>query len=267
MDFYRLFTGKSIKVGAIIACLMCLGSMLASFGIVELCKLAAGQDMNAIMSLSLFITQVEWAFGVDFADIVLTGTGAFSLFIGCMISASFIGSEQSCGFTKNFAGQLPNKGYMAISKFIVTSAAQFLILFIYTAVSSICAVLLFGKYITGYEIGGLMLALGLRVLLYFAVNAIIVFLCTLTKSHAVAMVAGCIFGSGITKFAYLIAGMVLSTMKINITISDYMPDGINSLLSMSTLDDLAVKGLVVAVVFITVFLGANYLVVRKRDVR
>jgi hypothetical protein len=112
-----------------------------------------------------------------------------------------------------------------------------------------------------------MLALGLRVLLYFAVNAIIVFLCTLTKSHAVAMVAGCIFGSGITKFAYLIAGMVLSTMKIDLTISDYMPDGINSLLSMATLDDLAVKGLVVAVVFITVFLGANYLVVRKRDVR
>ena len=267
MDFYRLFTSKTMKVGAIMAFLVSVGYMLMSFGLVELCQFAAANDPDAAMGMALIIPQAEWTFGINFSDIVLSGTASFSLFIGCMISANFIGSEQSCGYTKNFAGQLPDKGYMAISKFIVTSVAQFVILFIYSAVSAVFAEILFGKYINGYNISDLVLAICLRLLLYFAINAIIVFLCTLTKSHSIAMVAGCIFGIGVTKFAYLAISVVLSTLKINFPISDYMPDGINSQLSIDTVGSLTVKAIVVSIGFIAVFLGANYFVQRKRDVR
>ena len=38
MDFYRLFSGKAIKVGALIAVLVCSGYMLLSYGIIELVK-------------------------------------------------------------------------------------------------------------------------------------------------------------------------------------------------------------------------------------
>ena len=184
-----------------------------------------------------------------------------------MITANFIGSEQSCGYTKNFAGQLSNKGYMAISKFVVTSVAQFIILFIYGAVSAVLAEILFGNYINGYNIGELIRALFLKLLLYFAINAIIIFLCTLTKSHSIAMVAGCIFGIGVTKFAYSAIEVVLGTLKINFPISSYMPDGIDSQLSIDTAGSLTVNAIVVSIVFIAVFLGANYFLQRKRDVR
>lgn len=267
MDLYRLFTGKIMKVGAIMAFLVSVGYMLMSLGLVELCKFVSANDAEAAMGFALIIPQAEWAFGINFADIVLNGTAAFSLFIGCMITANFIGSEQSCGYTKNFAGQLPNKGYMAISKFIVTSIAQFVVLFIYSVVSAVFAEILFGKYINGYNISALVGALGLRLILYFAINAIIVFVCTLTKSHAIAMVVGCIFGIGVTKFAYMAISVVLGALKIDFPISDYMPDGINSQLSVDTVGELIIKAIVVSLVFITVFLGANYFLQRKRDVK
>ena len=270
MDLYRLFSSKFIKVGAIMAALVAVLYMLLSLGIVALTKMALREDPSVAEGLGTFFSQATWYFGVDFAEIVFQGTSttALCLFIGCMIAANFIGSEQSCGYTKNFAGQLPNRGYMAISKFISTSVAQVLIFVIYIIISALCAKLMFGKYITGYAIPSLFAALGLRLMLHLAINAIIIFLCTLTKSHAIAMVAGCIFGLGITHLAYLAIGMILSTLKINFGIANYMPDGINSLLlGLHNSTEVVVKTIIVSLSFIAVFLTANYLISKKRDVR
>ena len=267
MDFYRLFSSKTIKVGAVMACLACAGYMFLSLGIVALAKFALKEDPAAAMGLGIFLSQIEWINGVDFSEIVFGGTAVFSLFIGCMITANFIGSEQSCGYTKNFAGQLSDKGYMVISKFVVTSFAQTMILVIYAIVSSALAGALFGEYISGYDIKALFAALGLRLMLHLAINAIIIFICTLTKSHAIAMVAGCIFGIGVTKIVYTVAELILGLLKVNFPIGSYMPDGVNSQLAIDTVGEVYIKALVVSVVFIVAFLAANYFVVRKRDVK
>lgn len=230
-------------------------------------KLALKDDPMSAMGLGMFLAQVEWMNGVDFAEIVFGGTSVFCLFIGCMISANFIGSEQSCGYTKNFAGQLPDKGYIAISKFVVTSFAQTLILLIYAILSSVLAGALFGEYISGYDIKALFAALGLRLMLHLAINAIIIFICTLTKSHSIAMVAGCIFGIGVTKIVYTVAEIILGLLKINFPIGNYMPDGVNGQIAIDTVGEIYIKALGVSVAFIAVFLAANYFVVRKRDVK
>jgi ABC-type transport system involved in multi-copper enzyme maturation permease subunit len=267
MDFYRLFSGKAIKVGALIAVLVCSGYMLLSYGIIELVKFALETDPSTIAGMEMFISQAAWANGVDFAEIVISGMSIFSLFIGCMITANFIGSEQSCGYAKNFAGQLSNKGYMAVSKFVVTSVALILILVVYTIVAGIFATVVFGKYLTGYDITALLGALGLKSLLYLAVNAIIIFICTLTKSHAVAMIFGFIFGSGITRFVYFAVAALLGAAKINISIADYMPDGINGQIALDTVGNLATKAILVSVAFMVVFIAANFVLLRKRDVK
>ena len=267
MDFYRLFSSKTIKVGAFMAFLACTGYMLLSFGIVALAEFAFEKDPSVAIGMGALLAQVGWIAGVDFSEIVFGGTAVFSLFIGCMVSANFIGSEQACGYTKNFAGQLPDKGYMAISKFVVTSFSQTMLLVIYTVVSSVFAQLFFGKYINGYDIGTLLAALGLRLMLHLAINTIIIFICTLTKSHAIAMVAGSIFGLGVTNVVYTAAGMILGIMRIDLDIGGLMPDGILSMLSLYTVEELCVKAIAVSVVFIAVFLATNYFVLRKRDVR
>ena len=268
MDFYRLFNTKAVKVGALAACAIAAVYMLLSLGLVELLKWSMqDSDPASIAEMSIFIPQVAWLNGADFADLVIGGTGAFSLFVGCMITASFIGSEQSCGYAKNFAGQLPNRGYMAVSKFVVTSFAQIMVLVLYAAVSAALAPLLFGKYITGYAIVPLFEVIGLRLMLHVAINAIIVFICTLTKSHAIAMVVGSVFGLGITQIAYLAMSMVLGVAKIKFNIAEYMPDGINAQLSMGSIGSLYIKAILVSVAFIAVFVTANYIVVSKRDVK
>jgi ABC-type transport system involved in multi-copper enzyme maturation permease subunit len=156
---------------------------------------------------------------------------------------------------------------MAISKFVVTSAGQVMVMVIYTIVGSITAELMFGKYITGYDITHLFAALGVKLLLHLAINAIIVFLCTLTKNHSIAMVAGCIFGLGITKVAYLSIDLILSFMKINFSISNYMPDGLIDQLGWQSVGSIAQKAIIVSIAFIVAFVAANYYVVRNRDVR
>ena len=267
MDFYRLFSSKAIKIGALMACIVSAAYMLLSLGIVEIIKLALKDTPEVATEMGFLLSQVAWINGVDFSDIVLNGTAAFSLFVGCMIAANFIGSEQSCGYTKNFAGQLPNRGYMVISKFIVTSFIQLMVLVIYTIISVVFAQFVFGQYVNGYQIDMLFAGLGLRLLLHIAVNAVIIFICTLTKSHAIAMVAGCIFGIGITKIAYMGITMILNAAKIKFEIANYMPDGINSQIAVDSIRDIYLKAILVSFAFIVVFVGANYYVVSKRDVK
>ena len=267
MDFYRLIISKTAKIGAIVAALMGVLYIFFSVGLVALTRFALNADPELAVNLATLLSQAGWMAGVDFSEIVFRGTGALALFVGCMISASFIGSEQSCGYTKNFAGQLTNKGYMAVSKFVVTSFGQVMVLAIYTVVGAISAKLIFGQYISGYDMKNLFAALGLRLMLHIAINAIIVFLCTLTKSHSVAMMAGCIFGLGVTKAAYLSVSMLLSILKINVDIANYTPDGINGQLSLYTVGELTQKAIIVSIAFVIAFVAANYYVVRNRDVR
>jgi ABC-type transport system involved in multi-copper enzyme maturation permease subunit len=267
MDFYRLFSSKTIKIGALMACLVSVGYTLLSLGIIALVKFAVNNDPSMVEGWGFIISQAEWIGGVNLSEVILGGTGVLALFIGCMMTASFIGSEQSCGYTKNFAGLLIDKGYMAISKFVVTSVGQTIILAVYAVIVGVAAKITLGSYITGFDIKNLLLALALRLILHIAVNAIIVFVCTLTKSHAVAMIVGCIFGLGITEAAYISASMLLNAVKINIDIINYMPDGINSQLSLYTAGELTQKAIIVSVAFIIAFVAANYYVVRNRDVR
>ena len=267
MDFYRFFSSKTIKIGALMACLVSVGYTLLSLGIIALVNFAVNNDPSMVEGWGIIIPQAEWLAGVDLSEVIFGGTSALALFIGCMMTANFIGSEHSCCYTKNFAGQLTDKGYMAISKFVVTSVGQTIILAVYAVVVGVAAQLMLGKYITGFDIKNLLLVLVLRLILHIAINAIIVFVCTLTKSHAVAMIVGSIFGLSITEAAYISASMLLNAVKINVDIIRYMPDGINSQLSLSTAGELVPKAIIVSVAFIIAFVAANYYVVRNRDVR
>jgi hypothetical protein len=218
--------------------------------------------------MAMLLSILGWLNGADWSEIVFYTTGFFSLFIGCMITASFIGSEQSCGYVKNIAGQIPHKGFLAISKFVATSVAMALVLLVYLAVCAPLTSVLFSSYITnGYAIGELIGAFALRLLLFVAVNAVIVFLCTLTKSHAAAMVTGAIFGIGVTAIVYFAITSVLGMLKIKFDVANLMPDGVNGMLNCSNLVEILPKALIVSLVFIVGFVTGTYLLTEKRDVR
>lgn len=267
MDFYRLFRSKVIKVGLIAAAIIAFVGMLLNFGVLELIKITMKDDPASAESIGFLFPIVTWIVHVDFADVVLTGTNAFSLFVSCMMVASFIGAEQSCGYVKNVAGQLSNRGMTIVSKYVVTCAIQLFVLIVYIIVSSICAGLFFTSYIKAYSIGKLIAGLALRYLLFCAMNAVLVFVCTLTKSHAVAMVVGAIFGIGVMGLVYKLASALLGMVKIVVDIEKFMPDGINGLISVASVGDVALKAVIVSVIFIAVFLFGAVLLFKKRDVK
>lgn len=268
MDIYRMIRSKSFAVGLIMSAVVSVVSILFGWGMVEIFKFALQTDeMAAANMIALPLPMFGWIDGVDFAESVLFGVNALSLFVGCMVTASFIGAEQSCGYTKNIAGQLNNRGYTVISKFIAAAFSQTVILLVYTVVSALATFAFLGKYIDAYSIVPLLGCLGLKLLLYFAVNAVIVFLCTLTKSHALAMVTGAVLGSGVTYIIYLIANSILSMVKIRVNIAHFMPDGVNGMINISSFSDEAGRALAVSIVFIVVFMTAAAVLYRKRDVK
>lgn len=268
MDFYRLFRTKAIKVGIIASVVAALLGMLFSMGILEIVKMAFETgDPETAEGLGILVSSAGWINGVDYADVVLSGTSTLSLFIACMVVASFIGTEQSSGYLKNVIGQLPNRGYMVGSKFVVTSCIHLIILAVYTLVSCVFANVFFGSYINAWSIGDLVLALCLRALLYIAFNSIIIFLCMLTKSSSLAMVIGAIFGIGVTRIAYPIIAMITGKMGVEIDLSLYTPDGLNSMLSAAEVGDHVVRSLIVFAAFVVVFVGLAVMLVKKRDVK
>lgn len=265
MDFYRLFHSKAIKVGAVAAVIFSFFANLLNLGIVEIIKYSLQDDPHAADGIGEFFSVVSWIDGVDFAQVVLTGTSMLSLFVSCIIVASFIGAEQSCGYVKNTAGQLPNRGLLVVSKFAATCFIQLMVLAIYTCVCSICAPIFFD--ITGYSIGTLIGGLAIRFMLFCAIDAVLLFFCTLAKSHAVAMVIGAIFGIGVTSLVYMLANALLNMVHITIDVAKLMPDGINGLINVSSLGDIIVRAIIVTVVFISVFLTGAALLFKKRDVK
>ena len=267
MDIYRLFHSKTIKIGAIAAAVIAFLGMLLNFGILEIIKLSMNDTPTGTEGMEIIFPIVSWLVGVDFADVVLTGTNAFALFVSCMMAASFVGAEQSCGYVKNIAGQLSNRGMTVISKFIVTCIIQLMVLLIYTIICIPCATMFFSSYINSYSIVALVEGLLLRFLLFCAIDAIVIFFCTLTKSHAIAMVIGAIFGIGVTSLVYLAASSLLSMLKITVNVSHLMPDGINGLISVSSLGTISVRAIIVSIIFIAGFLIGAVMLFKKRDVK
>jgi ABC-type transport system involved in multi-copper enzyme maturation permease subunit len=268
MDFYRLFHSKVFRVGIIVAAILAFLGMLLNLGVIEIIKLASNpNDPESIATMGILFPVLAWIEGVDFADVIFTGAGTAALFVSCMMISTFIGAEQSCGYTKNIAGQLPNRGITVISKFIVTCFIQLVILLVFVGVSILCAVLFFSSYIKTYSIGVLIGGLALRFFLYCAMTAVLLFFCTLTKSNAVSMVIGAIFGIGVTGIVYWAASGLLKMINITLDIAKLMPDGINGLINVYSIGGLVVRAIIIGVIFISALLTASVLLFKNRDVK
>lgn len=278
MDFYRLFNSKVGKIGLIIAIASALLLTLGNFGIYTILNMVIenegvtpGSPGAADMAdlASVFPTIVWSLNGVNGADVVFHLTNALSLFIACMISAMFVSQEQACGYVKNIAGQVRYKGYTVGSKLVVTSFIHFVVLLIYTIVALVLGPSLFNKCITGWNIPILIGGLALRLLIFLAINSLIVFLCLTFKSQSFSMVCGAILGIGALQLVYIAIGALINLIKqgLNFEVAKYMPDGINGMISIAQIGSVWLQGLIVSILFIVGFTSATIYIVSKRDVK
>ena len=75
------------------------------------------------------------------------------------------------------------------------------------------------------------------------------------------------FGIGVTSLVYMAITALLGTIKINIDVAKFMPDGINGLITVSGLSTIAVRAIIISIVFIAGFLIGAVLLFKKRDVK
>lgn len=268
MDIYRLTRTKSFKTGLIFAVIIpfvamaCLSGLLSIFS--EMMK-----DPENVAALSAFPI-VSWlSNGVTISEIILTGFGVLSLLISTVLTAIFVNSEQESGYIKNIAGQLPDRGIMIVSKIYAIAVINLVIFVLYTAVSSLSGLLFFQSVLKSGSITPLLITLATKFLLYMAIDTVILFICTLTKSKALSVAIGVIFGIGISGFAFSIINSVLNlvfkTSDINLAI--FTPDGMNSLLNINSELDIIVKAIIVAVIYIAGFMLVSSFVMKKRDIK
>lgn len=237
MDFYRLRTSKSFWV-----------SLLITF------------VFEALLNL------VPMFFSKDYSSQLVEIIGSpieVLIVVALYISVSiFCYADLSNGYIKNIAGQIPNKGYTAVSKFVVIifhNIAFFITGFAGRLAGSLPTLELDGNYLyaTTYLL--------MRFLLVLAMCTMILFATTALRSKTFGTVLGVMFGVGGFSLIYTLLDQLIQNVFKGFKLEDYSPSSINPSNIHSSADGFRV--LAVGIVFTVLFLFLSVKIVNKRDVK
>lgn len=266
MDIYRLIKTKSYKFGLLVSLIISFTAIAAIAGLGKLIPLfSEGEDMSGFLFIMPYS---DWFSGVSIFTVIITATTFLSLMVSCMISSDFINNEQVGGYIKNIAGQVKSKSMLIISKFVTITVIALTVFLAYVIGASVSSFLFLGHVINFNGISDFLTVLIVRFVLYLAVNTIVLFLCTLTKSKSLAIAFGIVFGTGITRIAYTILETFIEIIvKVNIPIGKFTPDGlVFNIKADSPAGDLT-QAFAVGVIYIVVFLILSSLILKKRDTK
>lgn len=185
------------------------------------------------------------------------------IFIFMLISlVSFSYSDISHGYIKNIAGQLPNKGYTVISKFIVIAVHNFIFMLLFL-VSCLLGSFITQKVVFDEHIleGGVVFLV--RWLLTMALASILLFITTGLKSKTFASVLGVLLGSGTLSLVYL---GINNIFKSKVDVNKYAPDSLLESVNTSSFT-LVLNAVIVSIICIAIFLPITVRVFNKRDVK
>ena len=265
MDLYRLSKTKSLKIGLIISAIISFVSISIIAG---LANLVPQFDATTQATLTMMMPFADWRTNVSFYEIILTATSMLSLMVSAVLASIFISEEQANGYIKNIAGQVKSKGMMTVSKFVALAVMTLFVLLAYTAGAALSGHLFLNNAITYDGLSHFLAVFGTKYLIYLSVNAIILFLCTLTKSKSLSIALGDIFGSGASIIAYNIISTFLGIIfKCDIPLTSYVPDGLVFDITMDAPSDALIKATVVGIVYIAIFMAFSMVLMKKRDTR
>ena len=113
-------------------------------------QMEAEYEDNTDTQLGIYSdTNPQWVSGdIDAAELAGAGIKSGLLTLLCIIFAAlFMSAEQKNGYIKNIAGQLPNRGVLALSKMTAAALQVFLMMAVFAAVITLSAMILWE---TGY---------------------------------------------------------------------------------------------------------------------
>ncbi len=260
MDFYRMFRAKSFIISNIILFFIALSNRPIQLGFDAL---AANLSATAEEP---YVSMAETIKRANFAEL-LSDPFVFSLSIILVLIPAVVFSyaDLANGFIKNIAGQVSNKGYTVVSKFVVLCVHNLIFMFV-GVLGNIFSVLIVSSFSGIKEVGNIGTALAtfaIKWLLLMALTAILLFFTTGLKNKTLASVIGVIFGSGALSILHLmIDDIAQRALKFNP--SDYDP---TVLMGSASANVLVVNAIVVSLVVIAIFIPLTVKVFNKTDVK
>ena len=248
MEWYKLRTSRLFIILLIVT--FVLNAMLIAA--LPMISSALGQEMSA----------------TDLSGLLASPFSLGLLMIPVFISAaSFLYLDFSGGYIKNIAGQFSDRGSLVFAKFIIIGVHN-LIFFAVAALSAILASVATSGIVMDEAIGGGVLTLLLKWLLSLSLCTVLMFFAVGLKNKTLAVIMAVVFSTGSLSLLYMGINTGISALfKVeNIDVGNYLPDSLMNSVNAIT-GDLVINAIIVAVVFIALFLWLTYMMFKKRDVK
>ena len=248
MEWYKLRTSKLFIILVIVTFVL-NGLFVGSLPIISS---ALGAQMTATDLSSLLAS--PFALGLLMIPVFIS-------------AASFLYLDFSGGYIKNIAGQLSDRGSLVFAKFLMIGVHN-LIFFVAAAISAVLASAVTSGVIMDEAIGGGVLTLLLKWLLSLSLCTVLMFFAVGLRNKTLAIIMAVVFSTGSLSLLYMGINTGISALfKVdNIDVGNYLPDALmNSVNAIS--GELVVNAIIVAVVFIGLFLWLSYMTFKKRDVK
>lgn len=271
MDMRRLLHSKSFIIVLILSAVISMLTLSAILGFAKLYLAISSVGVYGMSAEEYMVVRevfhLDWVDeGAEIGELLYTSLD-ISLFFSCILTAIFVTAEHESGYIKNIAGQIPNRGMLAISKLCPMAVYNFCIITVFCLAASFAG-LIFVPHISSGNIPLLIEVLLTKFLLYIAVDTIILFVCSVSKNKAFSIGVSVISGLGVTGALYSTVNLFLSRIfgGIDISISKFFPDGINEQISLDANMPTIIQALIVAVVYIVVFGYLSNLAMKKLDI-
>ncbi len=258
MDFYRLVKSKLFIISLIVLFSL---QLAIAFGIPILTDMIAHSFGNS--------EEFKMDTVVKVSSILSNPMMSFFMIIMFISAISFLFADIRNGYIKNIAGQISKKGYTAISKFIVVCFHNFVFMVVSVLGTLIGSAVCPKTYLSfdNAVFSGLVIFL-VKVLLSFAMIAIILFITTGLRNKTIASVIGVLFSLGALGLLYAGLDQLLSTIGIkNVNVENYIPDQLYNQSYDVAAFSAVINSVIVSVIFIVVFLSLTVMIFNKRDVK
>ena len=227
--------------------------------------------LNAIFLASL--PMITSALGAEMTATELSSILASPFALGLLMipifisAVSFLYLDFSGGYIKNIAGQLADRGSLVFAKIIMIGVHN-LIFFVTAAISAVLATALTGGIVMDAAVWSGILTLLLKWLLSLSLCTVLMFFAVGLRNKTLAIIMAVVFSTGALSLLYMgINTGITALFKVeNIDVGNYLPDALMGSVNVIT-GELVINAIIVAAIFIGVFLWLTYMMFKKRDVK
>lgn len=271
MDLFRMRKAKMFWIsGAIILVVCAVMQILAKIltnVLYDYSKNAYEGSLNPeeIQALaSAKMLKEEYDLPAAFSGVLRSMFGGVTplLIMVLVCAVAFMFADLKHGYVKNISGQIPHRSYLSMSKYIVVNI-QSVIFVVIGTVGTIIGVLISRGIDFDEFIPDAILEFLIKLLLLFALTAIVMFFTIGLHNNSLGIVAAVFFGLGALSTIAMPFQLILTNVaNVDFELADYLPD---SLFFSINIDK--VRSLIVALVCLAVFVPLTIKFYNKRDVK